>query len=80
MCFITKWTEILITQDMEKFLKTRTALDSARIEYKENIQNMGHGTRRSGQIGSLGENSSRANLYQILVRRADIERAKAAIR
>ena len=80
MCFFKKWIEILITQDIEKFVKARSALDNAGIDYKENIQNMGHSTRRSGQIGSLGENSCCSNLYQIYVKKADVEGAKAVIR
>jgi len=80
MCLFTKWVELVITQDIEKFTKLRTALDNAGIEYKENIQNMGHSTRRSGQIGSLGENSSYTILYQLFVKKTDVERAKAVVK
>ena len=80
MCIFSKWSEVLITQDIEKFVKARSALDTAGIDYKDKLQNLGHATRRSGQIGSLGENSSCSSLCQLFVKKTDVERAMTAIR
>lgn len=79
MRLFTQWVELVITQDSEQFIKVRTSLKNAGIAYKEKIQNIGHGNRRNGQIGSLGENANCSNMYQIYVKKADLAQAKAVI-
>lgn len=79
MCLFTKWVELIITQDSERFIKVRMLLQNAGIVYRENLQNIGHGNRRNGHIGALGENPSYANLYQIYVKKTDAQQAKAVI-
>lgn len=79
MGLFTRWVELMITQDNQKFVNTCTALDNAGIPYRDKMQYIGHGTRRNGQIGALGENPKHANLYQIFVKKGDAERAKWVI-
>ncbi len=79
MCLFSPWKELLITQQIEKYVRAIALLKDAGIAYRESMQNMGHGSRRSGQIGALGENVSDSVLYQIYVKKADMERAKAVI-
>ena len=76
MSLFVKWKELLITQDSTRFVKACTLLQNAGVEYKERIQNMGHGNRRYGQIGSLGERAGCSNIYQIFVKATDLEHAK----
>ena len=76
MSLFVRWVELLITQDNQKFVNTCTALDNAGIPYRDKMQYIGHGTRRNGRIGALGENPKHANLYQIFVKKGDAERAK----
>ncbi len=73
------WSELYLTQDIERFLKVSILLKNAGIAHKEKIQNVGHENRRNGHIGSLGESASLSNIYQIYVRKADVEKAKALI-
>lgn len=79
MCLFVQWKELLITQQIEKYVKTTMLLKNAGIAYREQIQNIGHGSRRSGQIGSLGEKTSYSIMYQIYVKKADLEQANAII-
>ncbi len=79
MTLFTQWVELIITQDSGYFVKVSTALRSAGIAYKEKIQNIGHGNRQHGQIGAIGENTNYSNMYQIFVKKADIEYAKVLI-
>lgn len=79
MSLFVKWKELLVTQDSTRFVSVCTLLQNAGIEYKEKTQNIGHGNRRHGQIGSIGENSAYANLFQVFVKVADLEHAKRVI-
>ena len=79
MSLFTKWVELIITQDSGYFAKVSTLLTDNGIAYKDKIQNIGHGNRRHGQLGSLGENPGCSNLYQIFVKKDDIEQAKKFI-
>lgn len=79
MSLFTKWVELIITQDSGCFAKVSTLLTDNGIAYKDKIQNIGHGNRRHGQLGSLGENPGCSNLYQIFVKKDDIEQAKKFI-
>lgn len=79
MALFTKWVELIITQDSGYFAKVSTLLTDNGIAYKDKIQNIGHGNRRHGQLGSLGENPGCSNLYQIFVKKDDIEQAKKFI-
>ena len=79
MFLLSKWVELIITQDSECYANVCTSLRKAGIEYKDKIQNVGHGNRRYGEIGAIGEKASYSNLYQIFVKKADLETAKALI-
>ena len=79
MALFTKWVELIITQDSRYFANVSTLLTDNGIAYRDKIQNIGHGNRRHGQLGSLGENPSCSNLYQIFVKKDDIEQAKKFI-
>ena len=77
MLLFSKWVELVITQDSGFFANVSALLRKAGIEYKDKIQNVGHGNRRHGEISAIGENISYSNLYQIFVKQADFENAKA---
>jgi len=79
MALFTKWVELIITQDSRYFANVSTLLTDNGIAYREKIQNIGYGNRRHGQLGSLGENPGCSNLYQIFVKKDDIEQAKKYI-
>lgn len=79
MALFTKWVELIITQDSGYFAKVSTLLTDNGIAYRDKIQNIGHGNRRHGQLGSLGENPSCSNLYQIFVKKIDLEKCKLLI-
>lgn len=79
MVLFPKWAELIITQDSGYFARVSTLLADNGIAYKDKIQNIGHGNRRHGQSGALGENPGYSNLYQIFVRKTDITNAKALI-
>ena len=79
MALFSKWVELIITQDSRYFANVSTLLTDNGIAYREKIQNIGHGNRRHGQLGSLGENPGCSNLYQIFVKKDDIEQAKKYI-
>lgn len=79
MTLFSKWTELMITQDSSYFAKVTTLLKSNGIAYQEKIQNIGHGNRRYGQLGSVGESSVSSNLYQIYVKKSDYTSAKALL-
>ena len=79
MALFTKLVELIITQDSGYFAKVSTLLTDKGIAYRDKIQNIGHGNRRHGQLGSLGENPSCSNLYQIFVKKDDLEKCKLLI-
>ena len=79
MGLFTKWVELIITQDSGYFAKVSTLLTDNGIAYRDKIQNIGHGNRRHGQLGSLGENPGCSNLYQIFVKKDELEIAKKLI-
>ena len=79
MALFSQWVELIITQDSGYFARVSTLLTDNGIVDRDKIQNIGHGNRRHGQLGSLGENPNRSNLYQIFVKKTDIERAKVLI-
>ena len=79
MALFTKWVELIITQDSGYFAKVSTLLTDNGIAYRDKIQNIGHGNRRHGQLGSLGENPCCSNLYQIFVKKDDLEKCKLLI-
>lgn len=79
MALFTKWREFLITQDSGHFTKVSALLTDNGIAYRDKIQHIGHGNRRYGQLGSLGENPSCSNLYQIFVKKNELEQAKKLI-
>lgn len=79
MSLFNKWKELIITQDGVKFDIACTVLKNSGIVFKGKSQYIGHGNRRTGKIGSLGENSSFLHLYQIFVQQKDFDLAKSLI-
>ena len=79
MFLFSKWVELIITQDSVYFAKASTLLTDKGIAYRDKIQYIGHGNRRNGQLGSLGENPRCSNLYQIFVKKDDLEKAKTIL-
>lgn len=77
MSLFTRWVELLITQDSVQFAEVCAKLLNSGIAYKERVQHLGHSNRRSGQIASVGENARYANMYQIYVKKKDLEHAQA---
>lgn len=79
MALFAKWVELIITQDSGYFAKVSTLLTDNGIAYRDKIQNISHGNRQHGQLGSLGEKPSCSNLYQIFVKKDDLEKCKLLI-
>jgi len=79
MALFTKWVELIITQDSGYFAKVSAQLTDNGIAYRDKIQNIDHGNRQHGQLGSLGENPSCSNLYQIYVKKDEFEKAKTIL-
>ena len=79
MSLFSKWIELIITQDSGYFAKVTTLLKDNGIEYRDEIQNIGHANRRHGQFGALGENSGSSSLYQIYVKKTDYASAKTLL-
>lgn len=79
MALFNKWVELIITQDSGHFAKVSALLTDNGIVYRDKIQNIGHGSRRHGQLGSLGENPSCSNLYQIFVKKDEVEQAQKLV-
>ena len=77
--FFSGWVELIVTQDAECYANVINLLKNTGLVYKDKIQNIGHGNRRHGGIGAIGENISFSNLFQIFVKKADLEYAKALI-
>lgn len=73
------WNELIITQDRNKFDSACAVLTNFGIAYKEKSQHIGYSNRRSGAIGSLGENTDYSYLYQIFVHRKDLDMARSLI-
>ena len=79
MSLFARWVELLVTQDSVQYAEACTKLMDAGVAYKERIQHIGHGNRRFGLIGSFGENARYSNMYQIYVKKKDLEQAQTAI-
>lgn len=71
-----RWREAVVTGDETRYIQCATALREAGIPYRGKTQGMGHANRRSGDLGALGENPAHSYLYQLFVKKADLERAK----
>ncbi len=78
--FLQKWVELEVTNDQERFFKSIAALEEAHIPYRQEGQHMNHGTRRAGRVGTLGENTRYSVLYQIFVKKEDLDKARYVIR
>ena len=76
MSIFVRWAELIITQDSVQFAEVCTKLLNAGIPYKERVQHMGHSNRRTGLIGSLGENAMYSTMYYLYVKKADLEKAQ----
>ena len=70
------WTELMITNQQIVYVQIIDKLKDAGISYREKIQYIGNGTRRGGLISGLGENRQYIYLYQIFVKKCDIDRAR----
>lgn len=73
---ISKWKELAISNDRENYITIIGRLREAGIPYREKGQYIGHGTRRGGTISALGENQRYTYLYQVFVKKNDLEKAK----
>ncbi len=71
-----KWCELTITNDEDRYIKIMGALEAAGVQCRVKVQNIGHGNRRTGSLGALGENRRYVCIYQIYVQKTHIERAK----
>lgn len=71
-----RWREAVVTGDETRYLQCATALREAGILYRVKTQGVGHANRRSGDLGALGESQAHSYLYQIFVKKAELERSK----
>lgn len=74
------WREAMVTNDEEHYIKIVKALETAGIQYRVKAQNAAHGNRRGGRINALGQNQRYACIYQVYVKKPDVEQAKFVCR
>lgn len=77
MALFGNWTELTVTSDARRYGSVLEKLDSAGIAYREKIQQLGHGDRRMGNLGAGGGSGV---LYQVFVRKTDLEKALLLLR
>lgn len=77
MFFNNRWVELTVNSDSLKFSQVISKLEDAGIAYEVKSQTIGPQDRRSGNLGG----SSRYNtLFQVYVKKKDLEQARCAIR
>lgn len=77
MFLFNRWVELTVCSDAVRFSQIVAKLEEAKIPYEVKDQALGGRDRRSGGLGG----SSRYNtLFQVLVKKSDLERARYAIR
>ena len=77
MALFGNWAELTVTNDVRRYGSILEKLDSAGIAYREKIQQLGHGDRRMGNLGAGGGSGV---LYQVFVRKTDLEKALLLLR
>lgn len=77
MFFFNRWMELTVTSDAVQFAQVVSKLEGEGITYDVKSQDMGARDRRTG---NLGANSRYATLFQVYVKKKDLERARYAIR
>lgn len=80
MFLFNPWTELEITREADRYARLIRILEEANLPYKETVQHLGHENRRGGRIGGLGENPRYTILYQVFVRKKDLEQAQYLVR
>lgn len=71
-----QWKELVVTNNQNEYTRIVDKLMEANISYRDKVQYIGHGTRQDGSICGFGENKKRNILYQVFVKKSDIEQAK----
>ena len=74
--FFSKWTELTTTLNPSTYFFITESLKNAHIPYKTKASNIGHGNRRTGIMGSIGEQVEFETQYYIFVEKANVEYAK----
>lgn len=69
-----------MTTDGKQHCQALSALEGEGIPFQEKTQAMGHNTRRAGTVGAVGERPGASVLYYFYVKKADLERARHALR
>ena len=72
-----RWVELALFHDTALFSQAVSKLEAAGIPYKVKDQSIGPKDRRTG---SLGGSSRFNNLFQIYVKKEDLDRARHALR
>lgn len=77
MSLFGRWIELTVCSDAARFAWVISKLEGEGIPYKTKGQDLGAGARR---MGNLGINSRHSTLFQVFVKKKDLERAQYAIR
>ena len=73
MKLLDPWTELFLTLEASRHSQVLAALEQAGFPCREKIQNAGHVTRRTGNVGASAGSSV---LYQVFVRKSQLEEAR----
>ena len=73
MKLLDPWTELFLTLEASRHSQVLAALEQAGLPCREKIQNAGHVTRRTGNVGASAGSSV---LYQVFVRKSQLEEAR----
>lgn len=77
MFLFNRWVELSVCSDAVRFAQVIAKLEGEGISYETKSQELGAGARRTG---NLGVNSRHGTLFQVFVKKRDLERARYAIR
>lgn len=69
-----------MTTDGAQHYQAISVLEWEGIPFQEKTQAMGHNTRRAGTVGAAGERPGASVLYYLYVKKADLEKARDALR
>ena len=73
MRLLDPWTELFLTLEAPRHNQVLAALEQAGLPCREKIQNAGHVTRRTGNVGASTGSSV---LYQVFVPKSQLEEAR----